>query len=376
MATSAPHVGFVLEQALGHVTHSANLKRLLPCQPGISVTVFEVDWDTPGLPAKVPLLNRNWTVRAGLRARHGIRRMHRARPLDALFVHTQVPAMLSPDWMRRIPTVVSLDATPRQYDALGDHYDHHAAPRPVEDLKSRIHGRCFRRAAHLVCWSAWAKRSLVDDYGIEAAKVSVIPPGVVPRMWSAARGSRDHRGVNILFVGADAERKGGDLLLTAFRTLQGELTDRSAADSMRLHLVTKTPIPPGPGIVVHHDLSPNSPELIELYRTSDIFCLPTRGDCLPMALSEAGAAGLPLVSTAVAGVPEIVREGQTGLLVAPGDGAGLQHALRTLAESREMRHRLGEGACALVQEQYDAEANAGRLARLLAEVADRKKVAE
>lgn len=375
MTTSAPRVGFVLEQALGHVTHAANLKHLLPRQPAISATVFEVNWDTRGLPAKVPGFNSNWTIRAGVRARRGIRRMHRGQPLDALFIHTQVPAMLSPDWMRRIPTVVSLDATPQQYDALGAHYDHHAGPRRVEDLKTRIHQGCFRRAAHIVSWSEWAKRGLIDDYGIEAAKVSVIPPGVLPRVWSAARGGRDHRGVNILFVGADAERKGGDLLLTAFRNLHAECSDRSVADSIQLHLVTKTSVPTGPGIVVHGDLSPNSPELIELYRTSDIFCLPTRGDCLPMALSEAGAAGLPLVSSAVAGVPEIVREGRTGLLVAPGDGAGLQYALRTLVESREMRQRLGEGAYALVQEEYDAETNAGRLAALLAEIAGRKGVA-
>jgi glycosyltransferase involved in cell wall biosynthesis len=371
MTTSAPHVGFVLEQALGHVTHSTNLKRLLPRQPAISASIFEVEWDTDGLPAKVPVFKSNWTVRAGVRARRGIRRMHRDQPLDVLFIHTQVPAMLSPDWMRRIPTVVSLDATPQQYDALGDHYDHHAAPRPVEGLKRRVHRGCFRRAAHIVSWSTWAKRGLVDDYGIDAAKVTVIPPGVLPRVWSAPRGSRDHRGVQILFVGADAERKGGDLLLAAFRALQAERSGRSEADSLQLHLVTKTPIPAGPGIVVHRDLGPNSAELVELYRTSDIFCLPTRGDCLPMALSEAGAAGLPLVSSAVAGVPEIVREGETGLLVAPGDRAGLQHALRTLIENPAMRQRLGEGACALVQTEYDAETNASRLAALLVEIAAR-----
>ena len=98
-----------------------------------------MEWGTTGLPARIPVFNTNWTVRAGVRARHGIRRMQRTRPLDALFIHTQVPAMLAPDLMRRIPTVVSLDATPWQYDALGQHYQHRTASAPIEQLKHRVH---------------------------------------------------------------------------------------------------------------------------------------------------------------------------------------------------------------------------------------------
>ena len=72
---------------------------------------------------------------------------------------------------------------------------------------------------------------------------------------------------------------------------------------------------------------PNSPELIELYHGADVFCLPTLGDCLPMVLSEAGAVGLPLVSTDVGAISEIVRDGETGLLVPVGDADALAAAL-------------------------------------------------
>ena len=51
------------------------------------------------------------------------------------------------------------------------------------------------------------------------------------------------------------------------------------------------------------------PELIALYHAADIFCLPTLGDCLPMVLAEAAAARLPLVSTDVGAISEIVQAG-------------------------------------------------------------------
>jgi glycosyltransferase involved in cell wall biosynthesis len=89
-----------------------------------------------------------------------------------------------------------------------------------------------------------------------------------------------------------------------------------------------------------------------------------------MVLSEAGAAGLPLVATDVAGVPEIVRDGATGLVVPPDDVAALTRALERLADDPQLRARLGAGAQALVEESFDAERNTLSLARLLADVAE------
>ena len=98
--------------------------------------------------------------------------------------------------------------------------------------------------------------------------------------------------------------------------------------AIELDLVTKSELAPEPGISVHRGLGPNSPELIELYHRADIFCLPTLGDCLPMVLSEAGAVGLPLVSTQIGAIDEIVRDGATGLLTPIGDVTALADALR------------------------------------------------
>jgi glycosyltransferase involved in cell wall biosynthesis len=359
----------VLERSLGHITHAANLAVLLPQIDSVDAEIVEVEWDTAGLAARVPVFSSNWTVRSGLRARRAIRDLRRHRPLDALFIHTQVPAVLSPDHLRRVPTVVSLDATPLQYDELGSHYGHAQGNRHVERMKWKANRLCFRRARHIVTWSEWARQGVVDGYGIDPGKITVVPPGVRPAMWwSDARSTDAAATVRILFVGGDLARKGGDLLLDAFAGLRSRLAE-AGGPPVELDLVTGADVAPAPGVVVHRGLAPNSPELVALYHRAHIFCLPTRGDCLPMVLSEAGAAGLPLVSTATAAIPEIVQHERTGLVVPPDDRPALVHALQRLVEDPDLRLRLGLAARELVDREFDAEKNARRLADLLRDVA-------
>ena len=133
--------------------------------------------------------------------------------------------------------------------------------------------------------------------------------------------------------------------------------------------MTQTHVPAEPGVSVHRGLRANSQPLKDLYHAADIFCLPTMGDCLPMVLSEAGAAGLPLVSTAVGAIAEIVRDDETGLLVPVADANALEGALRRLVADAARRRRLGAGAHALVHARFDAEKNAHALLQLLRQVA-------
>jgi glycosyltransferase involved in cell wall biosynthesis/GT2 family glycosyltransferase len=364
-AALAPRVGFVLEQTLGHVTHSNNLERLVGADPSVDAEFAPIAFDVEGWAAHVPGFG-NWTVRAGVRARRAIRRLRRRGPVDAIFVHTQVPAILSPDHVRRIPTVVSLDATPIQYDELGAHYGHDTGNRVAERLKWRANRACFARARAIVAWAEWTKQGLVDRYEVAADKVHVIPPGVDYARWSAY--GRDHEPapdggpLRVLFVGGDLERKGGHVLLAAIASL------RAAGVAVELDLVTRDPVPDQDGVRAHHGLTPNSPPLIALYHRADVFCLPTMGDCLPMVLSEAGAVGLPLVSTAVGAIGEIVRDGETGLLVPVDDADALAAALRQLAEDPGARRRMGEAARQLVRAEFDAATNARRLVELILDV--------
>lgn len=343
----------VLEQTLGHVTHGQNLRRLLPGVEGFHPHFVPIEYDNDAWTRHMPGYG-NWTVRAGVRARRALRGR---RDRDAIFVHTQVPAVLL--GRSDVPTVVSLDATPKQYDELGEHYAHDVGPERVEQLKTALNRRCFERAAHLVTWAHWTKQSLADDYGIDGSRVTVIPPGVDVERWLRPEGAPERGGdgvVRILFVGGDLARKGGLDLLAAMATLRDRHGDR-----VELHLVTPADVDDRPGVTVHGGMTPNSPELIALYQRCDIFCLPTLGDCLPMVLPEAGAAGLALVSTDVGAIGEIVRDDETGLLVPVGDVTALTAALDRLVGDTALRHRLAGNATELIRAEHDAATNAGRI---------------
>ena len=356
---------FVLEQTLGHVTHSANLRSLLANEPQLDPTFLPIRPEVDGFARRIPGFT-NWTVRAGIRARIALRRLtglRRKPPADAMFIHSQVPAILTGRWMRKIPTIVSLDATPVQYDELGEYYAHEVGSPRVERWKWRANQRCFRRARHIVTWSQWTLESLVADYAIDRTAITVIPPGVDVDRWSRdePRIADADRPVRVLFVGGDLQRKGGDLLLEAARRLRAE----PALPQFELHVVTRSDVVEEPGLHVYRDLGPNDPRLIELYHQCDVFCLPTMGDCLPMVLSEAGAAEMALVSTDVGAIREIVRDGETGILIPAGDLDALADALRRLIGDAGERRRMGEAAAELVRSNFDALQNARQIVDLL-----------
>jgi len=359
----------VLEQTLGHVTHGQNLRRLLPHQPGLDPTFVEVQYEVDGWSRYVPGY-QNWTIRAGWRARRGVRALGRDHERDVLFVHSQVPAVLLGSVMSRIPTIVSLDATPKQYDELGAHYAHETGPALAETAKLRLNARCFRRAAHLVTWARWTKGSLVDDYGVDPEKITVIPPGVDLGLWSPddERELAPDEPVRILFVGGDLARKGGDDLIASFAQIRAGF-----GAAVELHIVSRARVDAVDGVTVHRDMTPNSRDLIDLYHRCHIFCLPTRGDCLPMVLPEAAAAGLALVSTDVGAISEIVRDGETGLLVPVGEREKMSEALGRLIRDPDLRNRLALRGSALVREDHDAAINARRLSDLIREVAGRAR---
>jgi glycosyltransferase involved in cell wall biosynthesis len=350
--------GFLLEQALGHVTHAKNLLTNVALDPEVHARWGLIDFEATGIAERIPVYRSNWTVRAGVRARREVARMNKEIKLDALFFHTQVPAILAQRWLRKIPGIVSLDATPLQYDELGAFYKHEQGPAWLEAWKWRMNRDCFRSARRLVAWSEWTKLGLVQGYGVPADKITVIPPGVNVHEWRRPMPRVPHANpVRILFVGGDLKRKGGLVLLEAFRALRHL--------GLELHLVTKDRLPPEPGVFIYSNLEANSQPLMDLYHTCDIFALPTFGDTFAMVLSEAAAAGMAIISTNVAAIPEFVRNGETGLTVSAGDAVSLTQGLRDLATNPALRVTLGERAMAYVTRHHDAPTNASRLLGLL-----------
>lgn len=120
----------------------------------------------------------------------------------------------------------------------------------------------------------------------------------------------------------------------------------------------------------HCGLAPNSDQLLALYRDADIFVLPTLADASSIASLEAMSAGLPVVATSVGGVPEIVLDGETGLIVPPGDAAALERAIRSLIENPATARKMGEAGRSRYETYFTPEKVAGMIGRLIARVVE------
>jgi glycosyltransferase involved in cell wall biosynthesis len=102
----------------------------------------------------------------------------------------------------------------------------------------------------------------------------------------------------------------------------------------------------------------------ELLRSAWLFALPSHQEALPMAVLESMAAGVPVVATRVGGIPLAVREGETGLLIEPGDVGALRQALTGLLSDRQRRLEFGRAARQRAVEVFSAETQLGRIETL------------
>ena len=188
------------------------------------------------------------------------------------------------------------------------------------------------------------------------------------------------RPVRLLALGRFDVTKGFDVLLQACGILREQGLDfrltlaggggkamglgNMQAELMRLHKELKLE---GhvtmPGLISHNEL----PRLLGEHH---IFAAPCvvhasgRRDGIPNTVIEALAYGLPVVSTTVNALPEVVRHGKTGLAVPPGDAKALAEAIAQLAGDRALAAQLARNGRLLAAQMFDPEANNDRLARI------------
>ena len=116
-------------------------------------------------------------------------------------------------------------------------------------------------------------------------------------------------------------------------------------------------------------------ELCDAFRRADVFCMPCKvlenndRDGIPNVLVEAMASGAPVVSTPVSGIPELVTDGDNGLLVTPGDPEALADALLRIENDRLLAEQLGRRAQETIREHFDGRSSAERLVALFREAA-------
>jgi glycosyltransferase involved in cell wall biosynthesis len=351
---------FVNENIGGNATMHLHLRQaLLRDHPDIDASFFDVPprgIARKVLGAAVPGLARLDLDLAATRGHVSLSALVRRRldtwpdPFDVLHVYTHNAALLSVRHLRRHPSVVGLDATTAQSARLLPYRDPTrftpTAIRPSQALERRV----YDAADVIVAKSSWARASLVDEYGVDPAKIRTIPYGI--EMPPAPEVER--RPDQIAFVGRSMARKGGWLLLDVWR--------RHLRSDHRLVLVTPEDVAPEPGLTVLRDLRTGDPRLLEVLASSAVLAFPSTGDTFGYALLEAMSVGTPAVAFAAAAVPEIIDHGRTGLLVEPGDTDGLAAALPSVTVA------MGDAARHDVRARFDAAVTTAQLVALLREV--------
>jgi len=181
--------------------------------------------------------------------------------------------------------------------------------------------------------------------------------------------------LRILGIGRLVPKKGFDSLIAACGLLAREgasvecvIRGEGGPEQARLEALIASQ---APGLVRLDGYLPE-PELIAEMRRYDLLAAPSivqadgAMDGIPNVVIEAMAIGLPVVTTAVAGLPEIARDGRTALVVPGGDPAALAAAMRRLWSEPGLAGRLAAGARETIEGQFDIRATSRELAGLLA----------
>lgn len=206
--------------------------------------------------------------------------------------------------------------------------------------------RALVHAAWVVVTSTATARALAD-YGVAAQRLRVVMPGTAPA--PLARGSPAGSGaLSLLCVAALVPRKGHLLLVEALADLQdrawtlhcaGSTTrDADAAARVRAAIAHHGL---GARVTLHGEV--NADALQALYDRADVFVLPSLHEGYGMALAEALAHGLPVLSSTAGAIADTVPSA-AGLLLPPGDGNALRRALARVLDEPALRTRLAAGA--------------------------------
>jgi glycosyltransferase involved in cell wall biosynthesis len=301
----------------------------------------------------------------------------RARSADVVYTTGMFGRSAAGATLARRPYVVKLTADPaferaRRRGIVGgnvDEFQNASGGAAVRALRLARDGE-LKRAAHVFTPSAYL-RELAVAWGVDPSRVSVLP-NPAPRV--SVQPPRDElrrafgmTGPTLVFAGRITAQKSLRVALEALArvdgvtlVLAGEGDERPALerDVAELGLEQR---------VSFIGAQPRE-RVLELFAAADASILSSSWENFPHTVVEALAAGTPVLATATGGVAEVVRDGQNGLLVPPGDAVALGEAIRRYTGDEELRGRLRAAAAASVAE-YAPDRVFGELEETLLRVA-------
>lgn len=360
----------------GPASHAPELASFLHSS-GHEVTVLTTADATPP--------EREYTVRhVSRRLPAGVRHVvvaadigRRARTADVVYTTSMVGRSALGTWIARRPLVVKLtgdEAYERArrrgfFDGDLDQFQRARGGVVVRVLR-RARDLALARAAHVFVPSSYL-HGLALGWGLAPERVSVLPnpapelPRFRPR--EELRRELGIRGLTLGFAGRLTTAKALDVALAALAkvdgvalTIAGDGPDRDGLERAVRGLGLD-------GRVTFLGPLPRE-RVLELFHAVDAALLSSTWENFPHSLVEALAAGAPVIATAVGGVPEVVRDGENGLLVPPADVAALAAAISRYRDDGALRERLRAGAAPSV-EAYRPERVLGRITERLEEAA-------
>jgi len=244
----------------------------------------------------------------------------------------------------------------------------------IQETDQRLLAEKIRSATRVVCVSDYGRSQLMAIVGPEHwSKIGVVHCGVNLEDFPVNRlAPQDSRHVRILNVGRLVSVKGQSLLLEAVKLVSergvnvtltvigdGPLRTALRETARRLDIEENVEFPGRVG----------QDNIAAYYRSADLFCLPSLREGVPVVLMEAMASGVPVIATRITGIPELVEDGETGLLVPPGRPDSMADAIIRLSGDGELRKRLTRAARTRIATEYDVRSCAHHLASILTEAA-------
>lgn len=272
-----------------------------------------------------------------------------ARQIEAKLKSTAPDVVFSPAGSSLIsrletdlPVAYSSDATLKLVIGYYPEYSDLSA-RAIREADA-LERLAIQRADLLLYPTRWVAQSAIDHYGADPAKIRIQPYGAnltqAPSRQEALV-TRKTGPVRLLFVGVSWLRKGGDIALSAVHALRArgmdvQLTVIGCTPPADVDLTDVTVIP---------FLDKTDPEqhrtLVGHYLAADLFLLPTRSECYGIVFCEASAYGLPSVTTATGGVPDVVTDGVNGFCLPPeADGPAYADTIETIMGDPAAYHSL------------------------------------
>ena len=221
----------------------------------------------------------------------------------------------------------------------------------ADSIDARLEGATLRRAGAVTSPSQYVAEYIKKTCRLNG-RVEIIPYPVDTNQFKPA--PKDHSRKLVLFIGRIEQRKGADVLLRAVPRVLAKHPECEFLFVGHLSEELVEQVKDAPVAVRFLDFKPRH-ELVGLYQQASIVVVPSQWDNSPNVIYEAMACGTPVIASAVGGIPELVDDGVTGLLVAPADEGALGEAIMTLLDDPPRSAQIGKRGREKAAAEYDLD---------------------